>query len=52
MDWIKTYVEVFGQNVPIWGLPPMTEEELEKAIQKQVELGEPFDVKTEHDIKY
>lgn len=52
MDWVRAYIETFGKNVPIWGLPPMTEDELNKAIQKQIELGKPFDVKTDREIKY
>lgn len=52
MDWVRAYIETFGNNVPVWGLPPMTEDELNKAIQKQIELGKPFDVKTDREIKY
>lgn len=49
---VQEYVKMFDENVPIWGLPEMTDSELESAIKNQIELGEPFKVAIEKGILY
>lgn len=51
-DIVQEYVKMFNDNVPIWGLPEMTDAELESAIKKQIELREPFKVVIENGILY
>lgn len=46
------YVEVFDENFPIFLLSGMDEKEIKEIVQKCLDEGIPYEVKSKDDMKY